>query len=637
MKRFFTSIVIALFASQLYAITEGNEYWNRVNSYDYDSFLAEYNNTNENNEAKKGKLAYALYLTGDKSKEWIEIATSNILNAVEKNSISDSELADMNYILAESSINLIVDASTYMEYSSVYEKAIIKCLTIDPENPYYKLNSAKGMMRMPTSMGSEEDGEALLFTLEKEYPSNPNVLMAVSNFRLDNGEVLEAEEGYKKVLSLNSRHKEAQDKLSEIDLSKKELEIRDITIVNEIKTSKKRVLRKVSDFKGQNFGINTKSEINSEVSEISSIGSTEVKGVQIDEKYIDLELTVDEDNTRALMFILSSGFGFDYDNDVVPGGAAAVGYMDANFLGTGNSIMFLTAGIFNKFDLTCPGLIDDGVIDMKITLESLIYQPTKGDIYRNGEIYYSQKDTFHAAQIGFGRETEIGASAFVHYRSDWTIMEDIKDHSSPNMIHTNTVMAEIGIDTAGMALSALENVNGIKVYFNPAWIYKDNYEPWGKNGMLFEHDGKPAYKFETQLGYYTDTVKNQNLMVDVKWLSTINPYESTKFFIGHPQSVMDSYSLSGYLPGEIAIEDGLTGNLKYTFNIIPQKFNLYGKYDVLYDLNEEEFHNGTAIGAVAKLPFDIEFASEIGVGFNAERKDGAAFNITFSFTKLSIL
>lgn len=635
MKKIFTAVVIALFASQLYAITEGNEYWNGINSYDYDSFLAEYNNTGDEDGIKKGKLAYALYLTGDRDSSWLIIANSSLSGVLENG--SDSESAELLYILAESSIELIRDASSYMKYSGVYEEAITKCLSLDPNNPNYQLTSAKGMMRIPTSMGSEEDGEALLYKLEEENPKNLNVLLLAANHRLSNDEVDEAVKGYELIVSLNSKHKVALKKLAEIELSKQNLEIRDITVVNEIKTSKKRVLRKVSHFKGQKFNIKTKSAIDVEVSKISSINSAEVKGVQIDEKYVDLELTIDENNTRALMYILSSGFGFDYERDLVPSGMGAFGYMDSNFLGTGSSILFLTAGVFNKLDITTPGLINDGVVDMKITLETLFYSPGKSDYYQDGKIIYSEKNTYNKAQIGFGKETDIGASAFVHYSSDWTIMEDIKDHSSPNMIHTNTVFAEIGLDTTDQAMSSLENVNGIKFLFTPSWIYKDNYEAWGKDGMLFEHDDKPAYKFETHLGYYTDTLKNQNLSAEVKWLSTINPYQSTKFFIGHPESSMDSYSLSGYLPGEVIIEDGLTGNLKYTFNIVPQRFNLFGKYDVLYDLNEEEFYNGTALGFAVKLPFDIELTSDFGIGFDVEREDEPAFNATIALSKLSIL
>lgn len=621
----------------LFSVTEESEYWKRINDYDYIGFLKDYNSLDEANSLQRGKLAYALYITGDRDSEWIEIAANSISAHLQDPNLSQSERGDYAYILAESSKGLIVDASSYMKYSPIYESAITQCLKIDPDNPYYRLSSAQGLMWFPTSRGTKEEGEALLFQLEKENPNNTNIIMAYAYFKLNSGNIDIAEAGFKTVLSINAKNKEAKEQLDEINLSKKELTIREITIINSIKTSKSRVLKKLEDFKDKKFHTNTKGEINRRISEISSIGGANIKGIQIDENYIDLELDVIEDNTRAVMFLAGGGFGLDYSGDVLPGGMGALGYMDSNFLGTGYNLLFLTAGIFNKLDLTCPGLIDDGIIDLKLSLESMAYAPASTDVIHDGAEVYSVKDTYHSVQVGLGRSFDIGLSAFINYNSNWTFKEDIEGHTSPNMIHTNTISGDFSFDTVGMILSSFQNPNGFRISFNPTWVYKDNYKPWGKDGSLFTHNDKPAFTFRTHLGYYTDTAKNQNLSADFKYLASINPYQSNKFALGQPQSSMDSDSLAGYLPGEIVFENGLLGNIKYTFNVIPNKFNLFGKYDVLFDIDNRNLYNGASVGTAVKLPFDIELAGELGVGFNANRSEGPGIQASVSLTKLSVL
>jgi hypothetical protein len=63
----------------------------------------------------------------------------------------------------------------------------------------------------------------------------------------------------------------------------------------------------------------------------------------------------------------------------------------------------------------------------------------------------------------------------------------------------------------------------------------------------------------------------------------------------------------------------------------PKKLNLYWKYDVLYDIDKEVFHNGMTIGFAAKLPWDIGLPAEVGIGLDAKRKTGPGVQIAIGF------
>lgn len=639
-KKIISLLFVVMYTANLTADTEIKNYWDRLNSFDYDGFHSEYENLGKSTETlsniKKGKLAYALFYTGDQKLDWLEIAVKNISHSIDQVEISEKEKAELSFILAESCFNLIVDAPSYFEYGEIYEKSIVRCLELEPENPDYKVSSALSMMRLPTPRGSADDGKALLSQLEKDYPGNVSVLMAVSDNYFRNGDIEKAEAGYKAVLKTISNHKIAIAKLYDIDLGRKELEIRNIYVSNNIKTSESRVLKKVSSFIGTKFNFNTKREIYSRLTEIPSISGVEVKGIQIDDRIVDLEIEVGENNMRALMFICGVTLGFDYDGDLDVSGIPAVAYIDNNFMGTANKLMVMTAGIFNKIDLTCPGIINDGFVDFKLSLTSMALA-MEDDVHIYGKKAYKTKQTYHGFQVGLGRELPIGLSAFGYYESMWTLNNGIDGHTFPDYQQTHTVSGEFIFSTAGEQFSAFQQMNGITVGFYPEWIYKSEYKEWGKDGLLFEHNDSPAYKFKTHLGYYTDTLSNQNIEIDAKWLASENPYHSTLFKIGTANGPMDTETLSGYIPGEVVFENGILTNIKYNLTLIDNKLKLYGKYDLLYNIDEKEFLNGCAIGAAIKLPFDIDMVTEAGFGLDAERESGIGYEFSVLFTKMLVL
>lgn len=640
MKKITSILFISIFMSQLLADTNIIDYWKRLNSFDYDGFYKEYTNleniTGEERNIRRGKLAYALYYTGDQKLDWLKIAVESISGSIDEFQGNSEDTAELSYILAESCFNLIVDAPSYFEYSDKYETSIIRCLELEPDNPDYKLNSALSMMRLPTSRGSEEDGKALLFQLEKEFPENISVLMAVSDHYLNNGDIDKAETGYRTVLNYNNNNKLALIKLNEIDLGRQDLEIRNISIINKINTSEERVLKKLSSFKGAKFNFETKKDIYSELTEISTISNAKVMGIKIDDRIVDLEIEVDENNMKALIFMAGVSLGFDYDKDPICSGIPAVVYMDNNFAGSGASLMFLTAGIFNKVDVTIPGLIDDGIIDLKISLTSMALG-MEDYVHVDGKKAYKINNTFHGFQVGLGRDLPIGLSVFGYYDSTWTLYGDIDGYKTPDYQQTHRVSADLVFNTAGDKYSVFQNLNGLKLSFQPEWIYKSDYKEWGKDGATFKHNDLPAYCFRSHLGYYTDLFSNQNMEVDIKWLASHNSYESTRFKIGSANGPMDTESISGYIPGEIVIDNGLLSNFKYTINAIPNKINIYGKYDLLYDVDNKEFYNGCALGAAFKIPWDIDFLVESGFGLNANRKSTIGYQFSILFTKMLTL
>lgn len=640
MKLILNITFMLVISGSIFSVTEVRDYWSRINNFEYKSFVEEYNQLkrSDENSIKIGTLAYAIYLTGDKDSQWLEIASDSISSLIESEDIPRSELSELSYILADSYLNLITDTKSWLAYAGKYEDSIARCIEFDPENILYNINSAKGLMWLPSSRGSYKDGAEILLKLERENPSHIDVLMAVSDYRFDKGQISEAEAGYRLVLELNKNHKDAIDRLNTINLSQKGLEIRDIVIVNNTHTSKKRLLNKISFFMGDSYSILTKRNIIKKISEISSVNTANVRGFQVDNKYVDLEVTVKEDNTKGILILEKGAIGLDHDNGLFPDGLPpVVVYFNKNFFGTGNSITFYTAGVYNKIDLTIPGIINDSILDLKIALTSMAL-PLADINYSEGmQIDSTKKNSYHSISAGLGRSFGNGFSSFVHYRPQLDVNESLGDNITPKDLVTHTITGEFIYDIAGTAVTKFQTLNGLRFSFVPEWIYKPDYKAWGRSDNPFEHDDSPALIYKTKAFVYKNLSYRDNLMLCGSWLANNNPYESTRFRLGHGTTALASEYISGYLPGELVFDNGLLFNINYTHSTIPDKFHLFVKYDLLFNISGREYYNGCALGSVIQLPADIVLEAELGIGVDAVRESGPGFIFSVGLEKFMIL
>lgn len=630
MKKIVLTLVTVIITGNLFATPDWDQYWSKIEDFQFDYFETDYKDDED------GLKEYALYYTGDQSPELARKAVEKISILLESKELKEKDAAEYNYILAELYLDLIVDAKSWMDFAGLYETSVLNILDYDDKDIRFQLNSARSMLRFPTSRGTAEYGEELLSNLVIDNPENTLIVYSEADRNFQNGNIDIAEEGFQKVISLNPNHKLAINRLKSIDLNRKNLTIRNITIKNDIKTSKKRVNKKLLGFVGEKLNFELQDEMTKEISKISSIGGATINGIQIDDGNVDLELNINENNFRAMGLLVGAPIGLDYSNELVPGGLAAFLYMDSNFLGTGASFQMITAAVFNKIDIMVPGLINDGVVDLKLSLESMLLSVDKKYI-DDGEEEVIGKSSHHQFQVGLGRAFDFGLSAFVNYKAKIEPQEDIKNVVEKDDSFFHEINGELALNWAGDAMSGLQTLEGLNFSFNPQMIYKPNYKSWGETGDLYEHNDDYSLQFVTQLGLYTNLGKAHNIGLNLTHLASINPYESERFRIGHGGTPFDKYILSGFLPGEITADNAVLSNLKYTFIQRPNKLNLYGKYDFLYNTDDNEYYHGSAFGLNAVIPWNIEMNAEIGVGFNADREELPGLVFSVSFMKLYVL
>lgn len=541
--------------------------------------------------------------------------------------------AEKHFDLSEKYFNLIKDPSSWMRYAGDHEKNLILCLELDSNNPKYNLLAAKSMIRFPSSIGSEEDGVKLLYSLLESEPENVDVLITLSKYLLDNNMINEAKIKLEDLLFIDNEHIEAKKLYDSILLAEKELIIREFILENNIKTSQKRVLKKVSSFIGQTFTNKRIIQIKEKLTEISSISDVELELRQVGDKYIDIVLTPDEENMKGLVYIAGSTFSLDYDGDIVADGIPAVMYMDENLFGLGINLELLTAVVFNKIDLVIPGLIDDRYLDLKLSIESMLL-PTSNDYYEDGQQpCKTEEHSYLLGSLSLGRSFPFGLDTFINYEAEYDMYKDVKESIDPSSDITHSFSLSVNFTTAEDVFSPLHVKEGFSFSLNPILIYKPNYKPWGKVGELHNHNDKPAYGLTTSLGYYKNLKENHNLSVDLNLMFLENNYESTKYRLGQ-KTITDDYSLTGYIPSEIATDFGFLSNIKYSRSIVPGRFLIYKKYDFLYDIDGNDFYNGVAVGFGLKLPWDIHMNSEFGFGLNATRDSDFGYSGSLTLSKV---
>lgn len=588
-------------------------------------------------------FTFCLYtLTASFSEEILEevlnyYENEEYINIIKKLEIAEDLTPELTYFLTESYLFAITDAPSWMKYNTKYQDIIVKCLEEYPENILYQINSARGMMWFPSPRGNKDDGIELILKLEKENPSHPNVIYAASSYKFGEGLVDEAKKGYLEVLKIDPTHKRANETLKIIELDEKNLEIRNITFIDNNKTNEKRLSKKISEYRGATLDKDNRQKISTKLMQISSINGANIKGTQVDDVYVDLEIEVIEEDTKILMFQQVSGAGLDFNDDILPSGLMppVTIFIDNNFLGTGSRFQLITVFVFNQLDFYIPGLINDKYLDFNLNITSMLL-PTENNSYVKGEVIDGTKQTNsnHALKAGFGRTFSFNLSTFVYYQANFDFHEELRDNITPNHLITHSVSSEILFSTAGTPNTAFDLLEGMSFCFIPTVSYKQDYKPWGDPNNLREHDDNASLNFVTSFGYYKNLNTKNNLSVLGAWYVNHNPYESDRFAFGHRGDATTFNSLTGYLPGEILFDNGILLNVKHTITPKANRVNIYTKYDVVFDIENSKFYNGVALGGAVKLPWDLDLKGEFGIGLNAIRDGSPGIFISLELSKL---
>ncbi len=603
-----------------------------LNQYNLINSSNEENSANEESSFSRGQFAFGLYQTGGKQKSWLEVSISAFSLALTMDN-SEEQLFEINRTLAHCYLGLINDAATWMKYRKKHELYLKKALEIDPDDCRLQLIAAKSMMRFPSPLGDEDDGEALLFSLLEQYEDSTFVLMSVADYYQDQNEIDSSELYFRKVLTINSNHRYAREELDKIVLMSNELAIRFFIVDSAMITSSKRVLEKVDSFRGTRLSMDSYSEIQEKLVEIPPIESATLTPQKVGDSQVDIFITVEEEDTRGVVAMVDANLSNDYFNDLVPGFMPTLFYMNENVKGTGMALEFLTVVVYNQLDVTYRGLFDTKFLNANLLIESMILSEENDDYVMGKQITATRKSSYHNALLGLGVSLPFGMDIYGRYWAQLDLYKDLENMITPPNQVTHELMADITISTAGELFSPLKLKEGYHIYLNPYIQFKPDFRAWGDPDSLFTHNSSPAYGIRAQAGYYRNLGRRFNLESDVHLLWMENAYESSRFRIGR-KNLMDDYSISGYIPEELVFDKGVLTNIKYTWIVRPEQFLLYGRYDFLYDSDQEKLFNSVALGAGIALPWNMELKSEFGIALDAERDSGLGYNFSMRLSKM---
>jgi len=564
--------------------------------------------------------------------------------AIASGKLSKEDAADACFTIAQLYNRLIRDAASWMQYNADKDKFLKMCAQYNSDHLGAKILSAVSLLNFPANAGGDPvKGKALLDALYAEHPENLTILVALSNDRQNHKDLEKAEEFLKKIVLLYPEYTSAQKTIDEFTLIKKEPVIHAISIEGKPKTSKERILGKISRFVGQKYSFEIKNQIYSRMCEISSIGGGNIETSTNDDGTVDLKITVNENNMKMIAGIGTGSLSLDYEKNPSFSGFPAIMYMDQNFLGTANPLTVIFAGPYINLDYSDPGLIDDKYIDMKLHWESMFIENST-TVVEDGKKRddLAIQSTQHSGSISFGKNFPIGVSAFAGIKADFRNWKMTKSNDSPDFTTpaSITYIPNISLSfstVGGSAGSKMDLLSGFALQLSGESLYQPNYTAWGKKDALYEHNSAGEFRFGAVGEYDLKFLDKHNLRLKADYRTGINMYELGKWSTGKGNIMGSDACLDGYYSGEFSFKTGAIGNITYQVNLIPSKFSTYARYSAFLDLDDNKLAQGSAFGAVTKLPFDIELAGQVGIGFNAHREKGPGFEFDLMLMKMWML
>ncbi|MBN1498576.1 MAG: hypothetical protein JW982_00335, partial [Spirochaetes bacterium] len=606
-----------------------------IHNLDYDSLLSEYNDAeNSGDSYSLLELSYGLSVSSDGKNGHGPQGTVHAEKAVRFGQmvniqkLSPEEKISYHYYMARMYNRLIDGPSSWMKYGKSKDKNLQLVLSSDPEHIGGNILKAGDYLNMPSNMGGDEKkGLDILLNLEKKRPSDYEVLNKLAQYYLnkDNGE--KAEEYLNKVIRANPAHKSAKDQLNELLVMKKNLKIRKITLKDGAKTDNKRILKKISKYEGTVYDSGNKNLITESAEEISSIKGIDIKSIPFSETEIDLQIEAQENNMIVFGALGLFHIYPDYDRDPEYDGYPAVIYMDQNFLGSGNQLMVMYAGVYLMADYTLNGVFTDRGPVVKTKVNAMVLS-LGGESYEKGRVVddFAVHSPIYTAEIEIGKEYEIGFSFFINNKIQYHIWEtDEKDVDVPSNNFTYSISSPVVFTTIDKGFpSKLVFSEGISISLTPELTYKPGYETWGNRynpEYSFEHNGNPMLKFETEAAWFSTFFERNNIGAVIKYMTGSNFYQSEKWTAGSVMMTQPEAELDGYFSGEFTFKNGLLANLSYMYSILPGTWVVFMKHDIFHDIDLKDTYQGSAFGTSFKLPYDIEFAAKLGVGWDAERNN----------------
>ena len=565
----------------------------------------------------------------------IESSAQKAIAKLEDRISSGAESARSFYRLAILYNGLIFDAPTWMKYKSSEGKYLNLCLAIDPDYKDAKIHMVRRLLFLaPVLGGDETTGLSKLIDLNKEYPEDSDVLLIYAEYYSVKEEDDKSKEYYSRVLEQTSNHFRALKNYNELVLIEKNLPIGNIILKNQLRTRLGKRIDSVKKWEGKIYDQESKKEIQEIFNSLPSITGIQIQTMEMENRTVNLSLNVSENNLRVLGVLGGIGACSTYDNKPSVSGFPLLLYMDQNLFGTGNNLTVMFAGIFLGIDLINP---ERSILPFSSSFHAdALYLPMEVKFIEDGkDTGWNLKTPAYNVSLELIKETPIGLvlSSFHNLKinnyeggtSGFTIPEN-------NITYTGNLGLKFSTIDSGFP-SAFSPPVGFSFSVVPTIVFKPDYKAWGPNNDLFTHNDLPGGMFETSIKYYYSPIKRTHFGGSLTHYGSVNLYESEKWAIGQTDIISSGPRLSGYLSGEYRSKNAIVANLDGHFQILPDKILFLAKHDMYYDIDENVFRQGSALGVALKLPYEIELNIEAGAGWNAKRESGTGWSVQIALSR----
>ncbi len=633
----FNMIMLLLLFSTSFTIW-GEDLEQLTMDYNYNVLQKLLENSETLESSYRKEIAYRLFWVLEQTNAPQDKLEQRALQAIEyiEKELTQGEISAENYFrLAHLYNAMISDASSWMKYNSTKDEYLKLSLRLDPTYKKALIFHARILIMFPPNAGGNiAEGFTLLDELRNKYPRDPEILILYAEYFLGNKNYELAKELYREILNIVPGHFKAGKKITELIQIEKNLTIGKITILNKTKTNTDSKLISIKEWEGEIYNWDSISEIREIAHSLPSITGVEIETRELENKIVDLNLTLSENNTKVIGLLGGLSLTNRADESLSVGGFPALLYLDQNFLGSGNTFMMTFGGVFLGLDLTFNHR-PQFPFNLNFHIDGL-FVPMDYNFNADAvETDWDVKTPFFNSSVTLEKATEIGLLMSTTHNLKMNYFSGGKSgFTGPenNLTYTGNVHLEFSTIENNMP-SFFSPPTGFSIFCSPSLIFKPSYEPWGSDGNLYYHDNRPGGLLTTGIEYYRTISNFLNIGGSLTHLGSLNIYESEKWEIGQTNMLSFGPRLSGYYPGEYRSESALIINLNGCVQVIPNTFSLFAKHDLMYEVDRDFFRQGTAIGFAFNFPHQIEFSLETGFAWNAERENGIGWSVQLGLSK----
>ena len=410
--------------------------------------------------------------------------------------------------------------------------------------------------------------------------------------------------------------------------------ISDIHIEKAVKT--KGIQEILESYKGAIYTVETQQTLVNALEAYPSIIRVSISSTEIEDERVRLNLDIIENNAQIFGIMADTYLYTEPDDSITYSISPMFLYKNVNFLGHGLDFQVVYAGAYLKTDLLFPEF-GNSDWDFGISLDAMPY-PAEIISYEKGDSNWKLKQSYGNAKILLQRECAwdgyVRASQNFNFHN---YSSDEHSFSAPGDNYTFTGDLTMGYSTLSQSGSSVfSKSEGILFEYQPAIVYHLNYEEWGYNDELFEHNDLPAYKGNLVLKYASNLGPYLNLGLQISYLHGGNLYELDKWSVGQTSPFDPSPRLNGFYKDEFRTSGSPLLNFDCRIVLPNNRIGFLLQHDSFYYEEQDSYFHGSLAGIAFKLgnSFELLFYNSVGWNTNHETQMTWVPGLTLTYTKI---